>query len=308
MNKPRMLAFGVLSGLVAALCLPAGPVSAHGALTAPVSRAAACGTEGGATARSAACQAAVAASGPGAASAWDNLRVANVNGRDRSMIADGHLCSGGLAQYAGLDLARPDWPTTMVTPGAGFTFTYRTTIPHQGTFRLYITKPGYQSETPLRWNDLETKPFLTVTDPPLRNDAYTLPGAMPTGRAGHHVIYTIWQNASTPDTYYSCSDVAFPAQPRAAEDEPTTAANPSSPLAAPAEGGSANDAEPAAVPGGSPADETGNAVTPSVAAASTGIPHEKPWPLIIAVAVALLLIASVGLLALRFRPRPRHRA
>lgn len=29
------------------------------------------------------------------------------------------------------------------------------------------------------------------------------------GKTGRHLIYTIWQSSSTPDTYYSCSDVVF---------------------------------------------------------------------------------------------------
>jgi len=45
---------------------------------------------------SAACKAATAASGGGSAfTDWDNLRVPNVNGRDRQLIPDGKLCSGG---------------------------------------------------------------------------------------------------------------------------------------------------------------------------------------------------------------------
>lgn len=37
------------------------------------------------------------------------------------------------------------------------------------------------------------------------------------------MLYTVWQNSSTPDTYYSCSDVVFPEakkeQPKEAEPE-----------------------------------------------------------------------------------------
>ena len=73
----------------------AGPALAHGAPTDPVSRVYGCSPEG-ARAGSAACKAAVAANGASFA-AWDNLRVANVNGRDRQTIPDGKLCSGGLS-------------------------------------------------------------------------------------------------------------------------------------------------------------------------------------------------------------------
>jgi len=314
-NKLRMASFGALLGVLAALWLPAGAASAHGALTAPVSRAAACGTEGGTTATSAACRAAVAASRPGAASAWDNLRVAGVNGRDRAVIPDGKLCSGGLPEYAGLDLARADWPTTTVSPGADFTFRYRTTIPHQGTFRLYVTKPGYQPGKPLRWADLERAPFLSITDPRLVDGAYVLPGRLPAGRAGRHVIYTIWQNSSTPDTYYSCSDVEFRPSIGTSETDETRPAGPSSAASAVADGGSAgNGHPPTAAAGAAPTHEqqSPDAVaevdtSPVAAQERAAAPAGNRWPLIAGIAATLAVLATIGLLALYYRPRPRHR-
>ena len=194
--------------LVAAATVPLGavPAWAHGAPTDPVSRAAACGPEGR-YAASAACRAAVQAGA--AVREWDNVRVAAINGRDRERIPDGELCSGGLSAYRGLDLPRTDWPSTELTAGATFTFRYRTTIEHRGAFRLYVTRPDYDPRKPLTWADLESRPFLTVTDPPVRSGAYQLAGRLPAGRAGRHLIYTIWQNSNTPDTYYSCSDVVF---------------------------------------------------------------------------------------------------
>jgi len=200
----------------------AGPAAAHGALDSPVSRAAACGADGEQAANSAACQAVVAARGTGSFTDWDNVRVAGVGGRDRELIPDGRLCSGGVAAYGGLDLPRSDWPTTSVTAGSDFTFTYRETIPHKGLFRLYVTKDGYQPTERLGWDDLEAEPFLTATDPANRNRQYVVPGKLPAGKTGRHLIYTIWQNSDTPDTYYSCSDVMFTgnsggSQPPAAE-------------------------------------------------------------------------------------------
>ncbi|MGA5356313.1 lytic polysaccharide monooxygenase [Streptomyces purpurascens] len=198
--------------LVTPLLLPlwaAGPAGAHGAPTDPVSRVVACSPEGGDRAGSAACRAAVAANGA-PFTAWDNLRLANVNGRDRQVVPDGKLCSGGLPAYRGLDLARADWPSTRVTPGATLTMRYVSTIPHTGTFRMYLTKPGYDPAGPLSWSDLPGKPFAEVTDPALTDGAYRLEATLPSDRTGRHVLYTVWQNSSTPDTYYSCSDVVFP--------------------------------------------------------------------------------------------------
>ncbi|MEW9549788.1 lytic polysaccharide monooxygenase [Nonomuraea sp. NPDC050783] len=200
-------AAGSLLATVTGVALATGPAGAHGALESPVSRAAACG----ATGASAACRAAAAVKGSALPGGWDDLRVANVGGRDRQVIPDGKLCSGGLPGFRGLDLARKDWPATRVRAGARFTFRYRGTIPHRGTFRLYVTRPGYDPARPLRWSALEREPFLTVRDPKLVDGSYVFKGRLPSGRTGRHLIYTIWQNSDTPDTYYSCSDVVFTA-------------------------------------------------------------------------------------------------
>lgn len=188
----------------------AGPAHAHGAPTDPVSRVYGCSPDGGSASRSAACRAAVASNGR-PFTAWDNLRIANVNGRDRQVVPDGQLCSGGLPAYRGLDLSRADWPSTRLTPGSTLTMRYVSTIPHTGTFKLYLSKPGYDPTKPLTWSDLPEKPFAQVTDPALTDGAYRIRATLPSDRAGRHVLYTIWQNSSTPDTYYSCSDVVFPA-------------------------------------------------------------------------------------------------
>ncbi|MGW5331342.1 lytic polysaccharide monooxygenase auxiliary activity family 9 protein [Streptomyces bauhiniae] len=204
-----------LSTLAAAAATPllllpwtAGPAQAHGAPTDPVSRVYACSPQGGGADRSAACRAAIAANGA-PFTAWDNLRVPGVNGRDRQVIPDGKLCSGNLPAYRGLDLARTDWPATRLTPGARMTLTYASTIAHAGSFRLYLTKPGYDPAKPLKWSDLPDRPFAEFTNPPLSNGAYHLQATLPADRAGRQMLYTIWQNTSTPDTYYSCSDVVL---------------------------------------------------------------------------------------------------
>lgn len=199
----------------------AGPAQAHGAPTDPVSRVVACSPEGGSNTGTAACRAAIAANGA-PFTAWDNLRVAGVGGRDRQVIPDGQLCSGGLPAYKGLNLARADWPSTRMTPGATFTLSYSSTIPHTGTFKLYLSKPGYDPTKPLKWSDLPTKPFATATDPALVNGAYRIKATLPSDRTGRQMLYTIWQNTSTSDTYYSCSDVVFPTASGGGAAAPTT--------------------------------------------------------------------------------------
>ncbi|WP_413114608.1 lytic polysaccharide monooxygenase [Streptomyces sp. CY1] len=229
MTSYRTAAVGALLGALPCLltALAAQPAQAHGAPTDPVSRTFACSPEGGGAARSAACRAARAANGPEAAD-WDNLRIAGVAGKDRERIPDGKLCSGGLEAYRGLDLARADWPSTRLSAGADLTLTYRSTIPHTGTFELYLTKEGYDPARPLKWSDLEARPFATAKDPALIDDAYRIKATLPAGRTGRQLLYTIWRNTSTPDTYYSCSDVVLGSKARSSEAPSSKAAAPPS--------------------------------------------------------------------------------
>ncbi|CAM5388959.1 GlcNAc-binding protein A [Streptomyces alboniger] len=291
----------------------AAPAVAHGAPTDPVSRVYGCSPDGG-EAGTAACRAAVAANGA-PFTAWDNLRVANVNGQDRQTVPDGQLCSGGLPAYRGLDLARADWPSTRMTPGASLTMRYASTIPHTGTFKFYLTKPGYDPTKPLTWSDLPEKPFAQVTDPTLTNGAYRLDATLPSDRTGRHVLYTIWQNSSTPDTYYSCSDVVFPAAKssdaqagggsatdgsgESATPSPTKAAEPAksaprsptptgpAPTTASSGGRTEAGAAPDSTPVASAADSDSGPSTPTVAGG----------------AAAVLLLSGGAALALRLRRR-----
>ncbi|MDQ0752176.1 putative carbohydrate-binding protein with CBM5 and CBM33 domain [Streptomyces africanus] len=279
------------AALVTPLLLPlwaAGPARAHGAPTDPVSRVVACSPEGGDRAGSAACRAAVAANGA-PFTAWDNLRVANVGGRDRQVVPDGKLCSGGLSGYKGLDVARADWPATRMTPGGTLTMRYVSTIPHTGTFRMYLTKPGYDPAGPLSWSDLPEKPFAEVTDPALTDGAYRLEATLPSDRSGRHVLYTVWQNSSTPDTYYSCSDVVFPDKPEKKDAD--------RPKAKERERERERESAPVVSPSGSPAAR-------STAVASPVEPPSGPsTPMLAGGAAAVLVLTGGAALAARLRRR-----
>ncbi|MBT2676226.1 lytic polysaccharide monooxygenase [Streptomyces sp. ISL-14] len=301
-----------------------GPAHAHGAPTDPVSRVYGCSPDGGSASRSAACRAAVASNGQ-PFTAWDNLRIANVNGRDRQVVPDGQLCSGGLPAYRGLDLARADWPTTRLTPGTTLTMRYVSTIPHTGTFKLYLTKPGYDPTKPLTWSDLPEKPFAQVTDPALTDGAYRIRATLPSDRAGRHVLYTIWQNSSTPDTYYSCSDVVFPASGSGGESgageesggggtasatananrgNGRTSADPS-PATEPASKAVTTASPTAPSPSGPATPGTPEGAAPdSTPVASTGGTGTGPsTPLLAGGAAAVLVLTGGAALALRLRRR-----
>ncbi|GIF25842.1 chitin-binding protein [Actinoplanes tereljensis] len=200
----RLAAVAAVAALVP--LMPALPAFAHGAPTSPISRTAACAAGGGTATDTAACKAALKANG-GAFGTFDNLRVANVNGNDKKFVPDGELCSGGLSQFKGLDIARDDFPSTTVTGGKTLPIKYRATLPHQGSFRIYLTKQGFTPTQKLTWGALSE--LTEIKDPPLTSGSYSMSVKLPKDRTGRQILYIVWQTSSTADTYYSCSDLVF---------------------------------------------------------------------------------------------------
>ncbi|MET9764394.1 lytic polysaccharide monooxygenase [Streptomyces sp. NPDC006372] len=207
--RRKAVAVSALGAVPLALtALTATPAAAHGSMGDPVSRVSQCYAEGPESPKSAACKAAVAAGGTQALYDWNGIRIGDAGGRHQQLIPDGKLCSAGNAEFKGLDLARADWPATSVR-GGSHTFKYRVTAPHKGTFKVYITKPGYNPAKPLAWKDLDLKnPVATSTDPAAEGGFYTFSGSLPK-RSGKHLLYAVWQRSDSPEAFYSCSDVTF---------------------------------------------------------------------------------------------------
>jgi chitin-binding protein len=193
---------------LALTALTAAPAAAHGSLGDPVSRVAQCFAEGPESPRSDACRAAVAAGGTQALYDWNGVRVGDANGRHQQLIPDGRLCGANDPAFKGLDLARADWPATSVR-GGSYTFRYRVTAPHKGTFTVHLTKPGFDPAAPLAWSDLDLEhPVATATDPVAAGGFSTFSGTLPE-RSGRHLLYAVWQRSDSPEAFYSCSDVTF---------------------------------------------------------------------------------------------------
>ncbi|MER5963176.1 lytic polysaccharide monooxygenase [Streptomyces sp. NPDC002057] len=207
MTSRRILATATGTAVLALSGVVSAPAFAHGSMTDPVSRVSGCYAEGPEAPRSAACKAAVAASGTQAFYDWNAVNIANAAGKHRDLIPDGKLCSAGNDKYRGLDLARADWPASNLKSGA-HTFRYKGTAPHRGSFELYVTKDGYDPSKPLKWSDLEAKPFATVTDPRMESGDYVFQGTVPK-KSGRHLVYSIWQRSDSPEAFYTCSDVVF---------------------------------------------------------------------------------------------------
>jgi predicted carbohydrate-binding protein with CBM5 and CBM33 domain len=257
--------FRLVGVLTLLMMVSAVPAHAHGAPTDPASRAFLC-SPGQATASSSPCRNAIRAGLP--STEWDNIRLANVAGRDTARVPDGKLCSAGIAKYAGLDAPTAEWPATKLKSTA---FTYRATIPHQGSFRFYVTREGYSPSRALRWADLEQ--FLSVPTPPLVNGAYEFKVQLPK-RTGRHLIYTVWQNTDTPDTYYSCTDVEIaapaapapapapaPAAPPAPQAKPVPPAQTAAPVSSSAVPSTPKSSTPRPVPVASSAEQPPSSAT-----------------------------------------------
>ncbi|MFG2906529.1 lytic polysaccharide monooxygenase [Kitasatospora sp. NPDC048286] len=207
--KRTALSVGVIGAAVVAVAgATAGTASAHGTMTNPVSRVAACYAEGPEHPVSQVCKDLVAAGGTQPLYDWNEVNIANANGNSQALIPDGKLCSANRDKYAALDWPRTDWPATAVKAGA-FTFQFRTTAPHVGTQTVYITKPSYDPTKPLKWSDLDSTPVAQVqVDRNAVNGFYTYSGTLPQ-RTGRQVLYTVWQRSDSPEAFYSCSDVDF---------------------------------------------------------------------------------------------------
>jgi chitin-binding protein len=219
---------------LALTALAAGPASAHGSMGAPVSRVSQCYAEGPESPRSQACRAAVAAGGTpsgGGTQAlydWNGVRIGDANGRHQELIPDGRLCSANNDEFKGLDLARADWPATSVSSGS-YTFRYRVTAPHKGTFTVYLTKPGYDPAQPLGWDDLDlANPVATATDPVASGGYYTFSGTFPE-RSGRQLLFAVWQRSDSPEAFYSCSDVTFGGDSGGSSSSPAPAPSASAP-------------------------------------------------------------------------------
>ncbi|MFJ8491941.1 lytic polysaccharide monooxygenase [Streptomyces sp. NPDC094038] len=310
---------------VTAVTFAAAPASAHGTMGDPVSRVAQCYAENPESPKSDACKAAVAAGGTQALYDWNGIRIGDANGRHQALIPDGKLCSAGNDEFKGLDLARADWPATDVSSGS-YTFRYRVTAPHKGTFKVYLTKAGYDPAKPLAWADLDLdRPVATATDPVAADGFYTFSGTLPE-RTGRQLLYAVWQRSDSPEAFYSCSDVEFgggdnthtgtapaPSAPSASapSDAQIAAGADKSTIEHGGHGGHGDDASTSADPTGDPtgaptrADAPAPAGSPGTTAlAATGGDGSTPY-LAIGGAAALALGSSALFLSVR-RRAPRR--
>ncbi|GAA1763521.1 lytic polysaccharide monooxygenase [Luedemannella helvata] len=209
----------VLATTALTVLTPSGAL-AHGAMMRPGARTYNCWLDGvtpqgDIQPKNPACAAAVAAGGTTPLYNWFGVLRSDAGGRTTGFISDGQLCSGGNPTFAAYDAARNDWPLTHLTAGAGFSWKYSNWAHHPGTFYMYVTRDGFNPTSPLKWSDLESTPFLTITNPPQNGSVgsneghYYWSGNLPSGKSGRHIIYSRWVRSDSNENFFGCSDVVF---------------------------------------------------------------------------------------------------
>ena len=125
---------------------------------------------------------------------------------------DGQICSAGIGRFAELDDPRGgNWPTTSLTSGAAYDFSWHFTARHATTsFRYFITNNSYDPTKPLTRSELDATPFLDIPwdGTPVPGDE-TFHGTLPAGKSGRALILGVWDIADTGNAFYSCADVMF---------------------------------------------------------------------------------------------------
>jgi len=205
------------ASLVAATLVAPGTAHAHGVALIPGSRTYLCYVDalsgnGGLSPTNPACADAIAQGGQQPLYDWFGVLRSDAGGRTTGYIADGEICGAGTTKYAAYNAARTDWPTTHLTSGSTIALHYSNWAAHPGTFRLSITRDGWNPSSPLKWSDLQS--FGSVTDPPQSggpggNNYYYWNQQLPSGKSGRHILFIQWVRSDSQENFFSCSDVVF---------------------------------------------------------------------------------------------------
>lgn len=206
---PRItfLGMGALFAWTMLLCVSTN-VTAHGYISSPKSRVLICKENDPANPTLPAC---IAARDVGNIGFYSPQQVQIYGAMDnhQQLIPNGKLCSAGRPEFAGLDLVRSDWTTTLVTAGTKEFVWTNTAMKKTLYIRYYITKAGFNpATTQLKWSDLE---LIHDSGPAgLERESRHLVN-LP-HRTGKHIVYGIWQRnweIDAAEAFYQCVDVEF---------------------------------------------------------------------------------------------------
>ena len=206
----------------AGLLFAAAAAFGHGSMADPISRTYQGFLENPQSPQSNAVLAAIAVGGTQAFYDWNEVSRNILDYDYQAAIPDGQIPGAGRKKYAGLNLARTDWPATMVVAGPRACRFYTTTPHDPSFFKAYMTRDGYDPNLPLTWADLMEIPgaeTATLSGPCNESgDAchcgtggsnYYMTLQFPQ-RVGRHVLFVAWQRIDpNAEVFFSTSDVDF---------------------------------------------------------------------------------------------------
>lgn len=180
------------AALMLASIATAGAANAHGYVTGPESRAAACklglNTDCGSI-------------------VYEPQSLEAPKGFPASGPVDGQIASAG-GQFGGkLDEQSPDrWYKNEMSTGPQ-TFSWTFTAPHKtAQWRYYITKQGWDQSAPLTRDALEEIAVINHDGSAASNNPSHVVD-IPSDRDGYHVVLAVWDVADTVNAFYNVIDV-----------------------------------------------------------------------------------------------------
>ena len=202
----------VLMTLIAAVIAYAQPSAAHGLVSAPYSRAAACklglNTECGRV-------------------VYEPQSLEAPKGFPQSGPPDGRIASAG-GVFPELDQqTAARWYKNPISTGP-LQIDWNYTAPHRtAQWTYYMTKQGWNANAPLKRTDLEQIAWITH-DGSAANTGGTHTIKIPTNRSGYHVILAVWDVADTTNAFYNVIDVSVAAANSTPTPTPTPTSTPTS--------------------------------------------------------------------------------
>lgn len=183
------------------------PVSAHGYIDNPASRAIQC--KNGLNTN---CGAII----------YEPQSLEGLKGFPAAGPADGKIASAGLAAFANLDQQTATrWNKVNISSGTN-TFTWKFTARHATTsYRYFITKQDWNPNAPLSRAQLDLTPFCTVQGNGQQPPATLSHTCSVPERTGYQIILAVWDIYDTPNAWYNVIDVQFGASDNVAPTTPT---------------------------------------------------------------------------------------
>jgi N-acetylglucosamine-binding protein A len=183
------------AALLMAVLVAHSPGFAHGYLTDPPARSFLC--KGGGQTNCGPIQ-------------YEPQSLEGVSGFPSGGPPDGRIASAGLGQYGAMDEQTSSrWIKRDITAGTR-NFTWTHTANHvTRNYRYYLTRPGWNQNSPLTRAQFDTQPFCVIDGGMRQPQPTSVQRCNVPQRSGYHVILSVWEIGDTTNSFYSVADVMF---------------------------------------------------------------------------------------------------